>query len=62
MSLASARSVGSLGRSDTSGVGSEADCQDHLPLPQQPSYDNPRYLAGREHIYEGMRKAGVPEG
>jgi hypothetical protein len=24
--------------------------------------DNPRYLAGREHIYEGMRKAGVPEG
>ena len=24
--------------------------------------DNPSYLAGREHIYEGMRKAGVPEG
>jgi hypothetical protein len=25
------------------------------------SSDNPIYLAGREHIYEGMRKAGVPE-
>jgi tetratricopeptide (TPR) repeat protein len=24
--------------------------------------DNPVYLAGRERIYEGMRKAGVPEG
>jgi hypothetical protein len=24
--------------------------------------DNPRCLAGREHIDEGMRKAGVPEG
>jgi tetratricopeptide (TPR) repeat protein len=24
--------------------------------------DNRTYLAGREHIYEGMRKAGVPEG
>ena len=24
--------------------------------------DNPAYLAGREHIYDGMRKAGVPEG
>ena len=24
--------------------------------------DNPIYLTGREHIYEGMRKAGVPEG
>jgi hypothetical protein len=24
--------------------------------------DNPRYLAGREHIYEGMRRGGVPEG
>jgi TolB-like protein/class 3 adenylate cyclase/Flp pilus assembly protein TadD len=24
--------------------------------------DNPTYLAGREHIYDGMRKAGVPEG
>ncbi|HXW31293.1 MAG TPA: adenylate/guanylate cyclase domain-containing protein [Xanthobacteraceae bacterium] len=24
--------------------------------------DNPSYLAGREHIYEGMRTAGVPEG
>ena len=23
---------------------------------------NPSYLAGREHIYEGVRKAGVPEG
>jgi len=23
--------------------------------------DNPIYLTGREHIYEGMRKAGVPE-
>jgi hypothetical protein len=25
------------------------------------SSDNPTYLAQREHIYEGMRKAGVPE-
>jgi tetratricopeptide (TPR) repeat protein len=24
--------------------------------------DNPTYLAGRERIYDGMRKAGVPEG
>jgi hypothetical protein len=24
--------------------------------------DNPVYLAGRERMYEGMRKAGVPEG
>jgi hypothetical protein len=24
--------------------------------------DNPTYLAGREHFYEGMRMAGVPEG
>lgn len=24
--------------------------------------DHPIYLAGREHIYEGMRSAGVPEG
>jgi tetratricopeptide (TPR) repeat protein len=24
--------------------------------------DNPTYLAQRERIYEGMRKAGVPEG
>jgi hypothetical protein len=24
--------------------------------------DNPNYLAGRERSYEGMRKAGVPEG
>jgi tetratricopeptide (TPR) repeat protein len=27
-----------------------------------PSTDNPRYLAGRERVAEGMRKAGVPEG
>ena len=27
-----------------------------------PSTDNPTYLAGRERMYEGMRKAGVPEG
>jgi hypothetical protein len=26
------------------------------------SSDNPTYLAGRERMYEGMRKAGVPEG
>jgi TolB-like protein/class 3 adenylate cyclase len=26
------------------------------------SNDNPAYLAGRERIYDGMRKAGVPEG
>ncbi len=26
------------------------------------SSDNPTYLAQREHIYDGMRKAGVPEG
>jgi hypothetical protein len=26
------------------------------------STDNPTYLAGRERINEGMRKAGVPEG
>ncbi len=25
------------------------------------SSDNPTYLAEREHVYEGMRKAGVPE-
>jgi hypothetical protein len=24
--------------------------------------DNPTFLARRERIYEGMRKAGVPEG
>jgi hypothetical protein len=24
--------------------------------------DNPTYLAVRERIYDGMRKAGVPEG
>ena len=24
--------------------------------------DNPTYLAQRDRIYEGMRKAGVPEG
>jgi tetratricopeptide (TPR) repeat protein len=24
--------------------------------------DHPAYLAGRERMYEGMRKAGVPEG
>ena len=24
--------------------------------------DNPIFLAGKEHIIEGMRKAGVPEG
>ena len=24
--------------------------------------DNPVYLAARERIYEGLRKAGVPEG
>jgi hypothetical protein len=24
--------------------------------------DNPTYLARREHIYEGMRQAGIPEG
>ena len=23
--------------------------------------DNPVYLAGRERIYEGMRRAGIPE-
>lgn len=27
-----------------------------------PSTDNPTYLAGRERMNEGMRKAGVPEG
>jgi TolB-like protein/class 3 adenylate cyclase len=27
-----------------------------------PATDNPGYLAGRERIYEGMRRAGVPEG
>jgi tetratricopeptide (TPR) repeat protein len=26
------------------------------------SSNNPTYLAQREHVYEGMRKAGVPEG
>ena len=26
------------------------------------SSDNPTYLAQRERIYDGMRKAGVPEG
>jgi len=26
------------------------------------SSDNPTYLAGREHTYEGLRMAGVPEG
>jgi hypothetical protein len=24
--------------------------------------NNPAYLAQREHVYEGMRKAGLPEG
>ena len=24
--------------------------------------NNPVYLAGREHVYEGLRMAGVPEG
>ncbi|HYM29786.1 MAG TPA: hypothetical protein VEU47_00715, partial [Candidatus Cybelea sp.] len=23
--------------------------------------NNPSYLSGREHIYEGLRKAGMPE-
>ena len=27
-----------------------------------PATDNPTYLAGREHIYDGLHKAGVPEG
>ena len=27
-----------------------------------PATDNPTYLAGREHIYDGLQKAGVPEG
>ncbi|WP_298260269.1 adenylate/guanylate cyclase domain-containing protein [Bradyrhizobium sp.] len=27
-----------------------------------PATDSPAYLAGREHIYEGLRRAGVPEG
>jgi hypothetical protein len=27
-----------------------------------PGSDNPTYLAQRERIYDGMRKAGVPEG
>jgi hypothetical protein len=27
-----------------------------------PPSDNPIYLAQRERIYDGMRKAGVPEG
>ena len=27
-----------------------------------PPSDNPTYLAQRERIYDGMRKAGVPEG
>jgi hypothetical protein len=26
------------------------------------SSDHPAYLAGRERMYDGMRKAGVPEG
>ena len=26
------------------------------------SSDNPTYLAQRERVYDGMRKAGVPEG
>jgi TolB-like protein/tetratricopeptide (TPR) repeat protein len=29
---------------------------------RQLSSDNPTYLAKREHVYEGMRLAGVPEG
>jgi hypothetical protein len=28
----------------------------------QTSSDNPVYLAGRERMYDGLRKAGVPEG
>jgi TolB-like protein/DNA-binding winged helix-turn-helix (wHTH) protein/Flp pilus assembly protein TadD len=28
----------------------------------QPYSDNPVYLAGRERIYEGLHKAGIPEG
>jgi hypothetical protein len=27
----------------------------------QPSSDHPVYLAGRERMYEGLRKAGMPE-
>jgi tetratricopeptide (TPR) repeat protein len=29
---------------------------------RQLSSDNPTYLAKREHVYEGRRLAGVPEG
>ena len=29
--------------------------------PHGPQSDNPTYLAQRERIIEGMRKAGVPE-
>ena len=31
-------------------------------LHSYPFSDNPTYLAQREHMYDGMRKAGVPEG
>jgi hypothetical protein len=27
-----------------------------------PASDNPKFLALRERLYDGMRKAGVPEG
>jgi len=33
----------------------------HRPLPRRARSDNPRYLGGRERIYEGMRVAGIPE-
>jgi tetratricopeptide (TPR) repeat protein len=51
---------------------SEARAATHAGLALDPTFtinrfrtgassDNPTYLAQREHIYEGMRKAGVPE-
>ena len=61
-----AAALANLGRLD------EAKAETQIGLTLDPTFtiqrfrvqesDNPIFLAGREHIVKGMRKAGVPEG
>jgi tetratricopeptide (TPR) repeat protein len=64
--LSLAAALAHLHRIDEAGVAARAG------LALEPSFtigrfragarsDNPRYLAGRDRIYEGMRAAGIPE-
>ncbi len=62
--IQSAVALARLGRVD------EARSAAQTVLPLSPSFtiakfspysDHPNYLAGRERLYEGMRKAGIPE-